>query len=236
LLLRNRFPIISPLRQFFLKGKGGLQIRTPWQKAFGFLNLALWTALAFILMIACTPVTRHLLKPLTIGEDLKDADLIVVLGAGVDQGRFLTLVSSHRMVKGVQLYFERKAPKILFSGGMPGKATVSEASVLGQEARRLKVPPEDILLEKKSRNTHDQAVEVKKIADPLRVKSILLVTSFSHMKRALMAFEKIGFKVYPACADPNERYTDDPLGRLGLFPRLIHEYAGMFYYQIRGWI
>jgi uncharacterized SAM-binding protein YcdF (DUF218 family) len=189
-----------------------------------------------VLVIACTPVTRYLLKPLTVSEDLKDADLIVVLGAGVDQGRFLTLVSSHRMVKGVQLYFEGRAKRILFAGGMRGTTTVSEASVLGQEARRLKVPPEDILLEKKSKNTHDQVMEIKKIADPLRVKSILLVTSFSHMKRALMAFEKAGFKVYPAFAAPNEKYTDDPLGRLGLFPRLIHEYAGMVYYQIRGWI
>jgi uncharacterized SAM-binding protein YcdF (DUF218 family) len=189
-----------------------------------------------VLVIACTPVTRYLLKPLTMEEEVKDADLIVVLGAGVNQGRYLTLISSQRMLKGVQLYFEGRAKKILFSGGMPGKTTISEASVLGQEARRLNVGPEDILLEKRSRNTHDQAVEVKKIADLLRVKSILLVTSFSHMKRALLAFEKVGFKVYPAFADPNERYTNDPLGRLGLFPRLIHEYAGMFYYQIRGWI
>lgn len=186
-------------------------------------------------MITCTPVTRYLLKPLTIAEEVKDADLIVVLGGGVNQGRFLTQVSSHRMVKGVQLYFEGKAPKILFSGGMPGKAMVSEASVLGLEARRLRVPPGDILLEKKSKNTHDQAVEVKKIADPLRVKSILLVTSFSHMKRALMAFEKAGFKVYPASADPTEKYTDDFWGRLDLFSRMIHEYAGMVYFLIRGW-
>ena len=212
------------------------QFRPLWQKTFYLLNLALWIALALVLLIAGTPVTRYLLKPLTVSEDLKDADLIVVLGGGVDQGRFLTLVSSQRMVKGVQLYFEGRAKRILFSGGMPGKTTVSEASVLGQEARRLKVPPEDILLEKRSKNTHDQAVEVKKIAEPLRAKSVLLVTSFSHMKRALMAFEKVGFKVYPGFADPYERYTDDPLGRLLLFRRLVHEYAGMIYFQIRGWI
>ncbi len=211
-------------------------IRPLWRKAFYFLNLIFWIALALVLVIACTPVTRYLLKPLTVPEDLKDADLIVVLGGGVNQGRYLTLISSQRMVKGVQLYFEGKAKKVLFSGGMPGKATVSEATVLGQEARRLRVPPEDTLLEKVSKNTHDQAVEVKKIAGPLEVKSILLVTSFSHMKRALMVFEKVGFMVYPAFADPNEKYTDDPLGRLGLFARLIHEYAGMAYYQIRGWV
>jgi uncharacterized SAM-binding protein YcdF (DUF218 family) len=196
----------------------------------------LWFALALVLVIACTPVTRYLLKPLTMEEEVKDADLIVVLGGGVNQGRYLTLISSQRMVKGVQLYFEGRARKILFSGGMPGETTVSEASVLGQEARRLNVPPENILLEKKSQNTHDQAVEVKKIADPLRVKSVLLVTSFTHMKRALLAFEKVGFKVYPAFADPNEKYAKDALDRLSLFPRLVHEYAGMLYYYIMGWV
>jgi uncharacterized SAM-binding protein YcdF (DUF218 family) len=189
-----------------------------------------------VLVIACTPVTRYLLKPLAIEEEVKDSDLIVVLGGGVNQGRYLTLISSQRMVKGVQLYFEGRAKKILFSGGMPGKATVSEATVLGQEARRLNVPPQDILLEKKSQNTHDQALEVKKIAEPIRVKSILLVTSFTHMKRALLAFEKVGFKVYPAFADPDEKYAGNALDRLSLFPRLAHEYAGMVYFHIMGWL
>jgi uncharacterized SAM-binding protein YcdF (DUF218 family) len=177
-----------------------------------------------------------MLSPLTIQEEIKDADLVVVLGGGVDQGRYLTLVSSHRMVRGIQLYFEGRAKKILFSGGIAGGATVSEAAVLNQEAGRLRVPPEDILLEKLSKNTHDQAIEIKKMGERLQMNSILLVTSFSHMKRALMAFEHAGFKVYPAFADPYERYTDDPLVRLCLFPKLVHEYGGIVYYKIRGWI
>jgi hypothetical protein len=51
-----------------------------------------------------------------------------------------------------------------------------------------------------------------------------------------MTFENLGFKIYPAPADPYERYTDDPMGRLCLFPKLVHEYGGMVYYKIRGWI
>jgi len=200
------------------------------------ISLALWIALFFVLTIAFTPLTGFMLRPLSVQEEIKDADLLVVLGGGVNRGRFLTLSSSHRMVRGIQLYFEGRARKILFSGGIAGRGTVTQASVLNQEARRLGVPPDDILLEKKSKNTHDQAVEVKKIAEPLQVKSILLVTSFSHMKRALMAFEHEGFKVYPAFADPYEKYADGPLDRLGLFPKLLHEYAGIVYYKVRGWI
>jgi len=210
--------------------------RPPGHRLLFFVNIGLWIALFFVLTIAFTPLTRFMLKPLSIQEEIKDADLLVVLGGGVDQGRFLTLASSHRMVRGIQLYFEGRAKKILFSGGIAGEGTVSEAAVLNQEARRLRVPPEDVLLEKKSKNTHDQAVEVKKIAEPLQMKSILLVTSFSHMKRSLMAFEHEGFKVYPAFADPYEKYADKPFDRLCLFPKLLHEYGGIVYYKIRGWI
>jgi uncharacterized SAM-binding protein YcdF (DUF218 family) len=210
--------------------------RFPGRRCMSSISLALWIALFFVLTIAFTPLTGFMLRPLSVQEEIKDADLLVVLGGGVNRGRFLTLSSSHRMVRGIQLYFEGRARKILFSGGIAGRGTVTQASVLNQEARRLGVPPDDILLEKKSKNTHDQAVEVKKIAEPLQVKSILLVTSFSHMKRALMAFEHAGFKVYPAFADPYEKYADESLDRLGLFPKLLHEYGGIVYYKVRGWI
>ncbi len=212
------------------------KIRLPGRRFLFFASLGLWIFLVLVLTIAFTPLTQFMLRPLTIQEEIKDADLVVVLGGGVDQGRYLTLVSSHRMVRGIQLYFEGRAKKILFSGGIVGRATVSEASVMNQEARRLRVPPEDIFLEKKSKNTHEQAIEVKKIADALQMKNILLVTSFRHMKRSLMAFEDKGFKVYPAFADPYEKYTDKPFDRLCLFPKLLHEYGGILYYKVRGWI
>ena len=205
-------------------------------KVFFIFHLSLWLALLLVVVIAYTPLTLYMLKPLTVHAEIKNADLILVLGGGIDTGHYLTLVSSHRLVKGAQLFFEGRANKILFSGGIPRKVNVPEAAVMAQEAMRLKIPAGDILLEKKSRDTHEQAMEVKKIADSLQLKNILLVTSFSHMKRALMAFENVGLKIYPAPADPYERYTDDPLGRICLFPILIHEYGGMVYYKIRGWI
>jgi len=205
-------------------------------KIFFVVHLMLWLALVLVAVIAYTPLTFYMLKPLTVQEGIKAADIILVLGGGINKGRYLSLISSHRMLKGAQLYFEGRANKILFSGGISRKVNVPEAAVFAQEARRLNIPAGDILLEKKSQNTHEQAVEVKKMADSMQWKSILLVTSSSHMKRALMAFENLGFKIYPAPADPYEKYTDDPMGRLCLFPVLTHEYAGIVYYKIRGWI
>jgi uncharacterized SAM-binding protein YcdF (DUF218 family) len=206
------------------------------RKIFSTLNGVLWLAFLLVLVIAFTPLTRYMLKPLEVKEDIRKADVIVVLSGGIDKGRFLSQASWQRMVRGVQLYLEGKAKKILFSGGIPKKIGVAEAAVMAQEAKRLHIPAEDILVEKRSQTTHEKAVEVKKITEALRWKNLILVTSYCKMKRSLMAFEYVGFKVYPAAADPYEKYLDDPLGRLSLFKELIHEYVGIIYYKSRGWI
>jgi uncharacterized SAM-binding protein YcdF (DUF218 family) len=198
--------------------------------------LILWLAFLIILVIAFTPLTGYMVKPLEVKEDIRKADVIVVLSGGIDKGRYLSLASSQRMVRGAQLYFEGRAKKILFSGGIPPKNGVAEAAVMAQEAKRLNIPAEDILVEKRSQSTHEKVVEVKKMTEALRWKSLILVTSYSKMKRSLMAFEYAGFKVYPAPADPHEKYADGPLERISLFRELIHEYVGIIYYKIRRWI
>ena len=198
------------------------------------LNFILWLAFLVVLVIAFTPLTRYMLKPLEVKEDVRKADVILVLCGGIDKGRYLSLISSQRMVRGAQLYFEGKAKKILFSGGIPSKNGVAEAAVMAQEAKRLNIPAEDILVERRSQSTFEKVVEVKKITGALRWRSLILVTSCCQMKRSLMAFEYAGFKVYPAPADPYERYADGPLERLSLFAELIHEYGGIIYYKIKG--
>jgi uncharacterized SAM-binding protein YcdF (DUF218 family) len=210
--------------------------RSFWRRCLFWASLLLWAFFLGALGIAFTPVTGYLLKPLAMKEEIRQVDAIVVLGGGVNKGRYLTPESSRRLVRGVQLYHEGKAQKIIFSGGFSQKAGVAEGTVLAQEARRMQIPSENILIEKNSRRTHEQAVETKKITDPLRWKSVILVTSYIHMKRALFCFEQAGFKVYPAPADPLERYADGPLERLDLFGKIIHEYGAMIYYRIKGWI
>jgi uncharacterized SAM-binding protein YcdF (DUF218 family) len=199
-------------------------------------SLLLWVFFLGVLAIAFTPVTGYLLKAVAMKEEIRHADAIVVLGGGVNKGRYLTLSSSHRLIRGVQLYHEGKAPKIIFSGGFSPEGGVAEGAVLAQEARRMQVPSENILVEKNSQRTHEQASETKKITGPLRWKSVILVTSYVHMKRAVLCFEQAGFKVYPAPADPLERYAARPLERIDLFGKILHEYGGMIYYRIKGWI
>jgi len=200
------------------------------------LNLLLWLGFLAVLVIGYTPLTRILLSPLNVEANPQKADGIVVLSAGVDEGNFLTLESAHRLVRGVQLYYGGKAKKILFAGVESEKGAIGEATVMAQEARRLHIPSEDTLLNQHSGSLREGGLEFKKTTQFLRWKSILLVTSYCRMKRAVRVFENLGFKVYPAPADPHERYLRGPLGRLKLFCTLLGEYGGILYYRLRGWI
>ena len=193
----------------------------------------LWLVLLLVLVIAFTPLTGYMLKHLGVREDIHKADVIVVLSGGIDQGRYLSLISNQRLVRGAQLYFEGRAKEILFSGGSPAAIGVAEATVMAQEVKRLNIPAGNIYLETRSQDAYDQVEEIKRISGPLHWKNLLLVTSYSNMKRSLMIFAHAGFKVYPAPADPYEKYVEGPLGRLSLFKQLIHEYWGILYHKIK---
>ena len=200
------------------------------------LNLLLWLGFLAVLVIGYTPLTRMLLRPLNVEANPQKADGIVVLSAGIDEGDFLTLESAHRLVRGAQLYYEGKSRKILFAGEESEKGAPGEATVMAQQARRLHIPSEDTLLNQHPGSLRECGLEFKNMTHFLRWKSILLVTSYCRMKRAVWVFENLGFKVYPAPADPYERYLRGPLGRLKLFCTLLHEYGGILYYRLRGWI
>ncbi len=46
------------------------------------LNWILWLAFLLLLVITLTPLTGYMLKPLMIKEDIRKADVIVVLSGG----------------------------------------------------------------------------------------------------------------------------------------------------------
>jgi uncharacterized SAM-binding protein YcdF (DUF218 family) len=129
-------------------------------------------------------------------------DAIVVLAGGV-RGKG-TLRPAHELVDltrqrtacAADLFLQGLAPKLLLSGG---DATIfghgpTEASEMKRWAQRLGVPETAILLEDRSRTTYENAVYTKRI---LGDASVLLVTSASHLPRAMALFRKQGLRVTP---------------------------------------
>ena len=151
-----------------------------------------------------------------------------------------------RLLHGLRLYRAGKAPVLVFSGGaltLLTGSTLSEAEQLLQLAVECGVDSAAVILEDRSRNTHENALYVQRILSERGMQRVLLVTSASHMRRAVAAFQAQGVEVIPAPTDV--RVTDRGFSPLWLVPTAnglekssiaIKEYMGWWFYRLRGWI
>ena len=63
------------------------------------------------------------------------------------------------------------------------------------------VPSTAILIETKSLNTYQNAINVKPILESHNINNVLLVTSAIHMPRALATFQSVGINAIPSPTD-----------------------------------
>lgn len=212
--------------------------RRSWAWLGRLLKVIFWVCVAFFLSVMFTPLPNLISSYLTVEPNIKKADVIVVLGGGFYPKGELSLASMDRTVKGITLYLEGRAGKLLFAGGNPQgyPGYISEAGSMAQLAGDLRLPSRDIVIERKSNRTYESAVMVKKIMGNLGFKDAVLVTSSYHMLRSKLTFEHAGVVVYPASTAPIEKYITSPVQRLLLFQTALHEYLGLAYYKWKGWI
>ncbi len=114
-------------------------------------------------------------------DNLQKADAIVVVSGGQTQSR---------AARGIELFKQGYAPKIVFSGAALDDGP-SNAFAMRDLALSEGVPAKNILIDEKSQNTYENAVNSKSILDELQAKKIILVTSPYHQRRANQTFEKV---------------------------------------------
>ena len=105
--------------------------------------------------------------------------------------------SGDRIFQAITLYSTGHIKKILISGdsGQVGERGLHEAKQLKEVLLKWGIPEEDIITEEVSKNTFENAQETKKVlAKYPELKSKLLITSGTHMRRALGCFQKQGIK------------------------------------------
>jgi len=112
---------------------------------------------------------------------LKKADAIVVVSGGQTQSR---------AAKGIELYKQGYAPKIIFSGAALDDGP-SNAFAMRDLALSEGVPSKSIYIDEKSQNTYENAVNSKSILDELQSKTLILVTSPYHQRRANQTFNNV---------------------------------------------
>jgi uncharacterized SAM-binding protein YcdF (DUF218 family) len=117
---------------------------------------------------------------LIVADKPEKADVIIVLsGDNTDK----------RVDYGVELYQKGYARKMIMSGG-PVVAGVSYAQLMKQQALRAGVRVEDIFLADSSMSTFDDERFTLAIVKKHRFRSVIVVTSPTHSRRAKWVFQK----------------------------------------------
>lgn len=135
------------------------------------------------------------------------ADVIVILGAAVWPGGQPSLVLRDRTLRAAELYHQGVAPKIICTGGV-GTNPPAEAEVEKRLLLEAGVPESAIALETASTSTREQAQTIKTMGDQQGFRSIALVTSFYHERRAIRFFHSAGFSEVQDARCMHTRFVD----------------------------
>jgi uncharacterized SAM-binding protein YcdF (DUF218 family) len=190
------------------------------------------------------------LRPLAKAPMPPGRTAIVLLGSGSFTARdwaenrfsIVDRPAASRVLEVVRVFKMTDAAWIISSGGLVNPQDRDEpgGQTMRDELVRLGVPASRVLIETKSRNTHDEAVIVRDMLKPLDVDHVVLVTSDIHMRRSLGTFRAAGIDAIPAIARPFEDIpwagwvipSNDGLEEAGA---VWHEIIGLGYYFARGW-
>ena len=219
-------------------------------------SLSLLFAFSPLAEIAIAALERPF-PPMNISDSTRNVQAIVVLSSYGEEHTTTPVTSNlsddtiGRLVEGIRLYRQNPSAKLLMSGGSLKEGDPAIASLMADFTRVMGVPGESILIEGKSKDTHENLLEVKKI---LGEKPFFLVTSGYHLRRS-MAVARI-LKMHPIPAPAQiwtlQNYPPDmtwiawsmritksfsmpSLYRLIYLQRATHEYIGYLWYQLRGW-
>lgn len=168
-----------------------------------------------------------------------DIPYIVVLSAGYRRLPEIPVTSqldeatALRVAEGIRLFqVLGRRPVLVMSGGSSAEPVGDMMKAL---AVALGVPGEKVLAESRSPDTHGNAREVKQIVHQA---PFLLVTSASHMPRAMAIFISLGMHPIPAPADfrapQSYRLRDFLPGGINMLnvEAALHEYLGLAYLKL----
>ena len=186
----------------------------------------------------------------TLDDKPPDPVALVVLGSGtlvirgwVDRADVMTDIAAARVLETARVFRLIDPLVIVSSGGLPSPDDDSQPSGtnMRNELVRLGIPDSRIIVEIESRNTREEAMIVTPLLRARGIERMVLVTSDSHMRRALGIFRVYGWDAVPAIA-PDPGFGGSwsnwliPSGAGLEFSRQIsRELLGLPYYWARGW-
>lgn len=210
-----------------------------------------YLALFWLLIIFVSPLPQYLLYNLEYKYpviDLSQIDTtrqthIIVLGGGssiapdLPYNAQLSLGALGRLSEGMRLYHHIPNSKLVLSGHSSSGRT-SVAQMMAITATDLQIPASDTLMITSPANTREEANDyVRRFGN---ASQLILVTSASHMQRAMSAFNKVGLSPIAAPTnfeiriDPQQKfYTFKPsLRKINMMRIAIKEYLAYWYMRL----
>lgn len=124
------------------------------------------------------------------------ADVVIAVSGGDTAGR---------AQQAIDLYQRGWGKKLIFSGAALDKSGPSNAEVMRTQALKQNVPRDDIIIEKLSESTSENAGNTAEILAEQKIASAIIVTSGYHQKRTLIEFERqspdVDFRIQPSVSD-----------------------------------
>lgn len=182
-------------------------------------------------------------QPVSLPEHV---DGIIVLGGVLDMAVTLSRDqqsfngSSERIValQGLTDTY-RNVPVVFTSGsGFVFQQEFKEAQLIRQTLQKLVVNPGRIVLEDQSRNTYENVLYSKELLNPQPGERWVMVTSASHMPRAMGIFRKQDWQVIPYPVDYKTAQAWDWNSPVKVFKRFeqirfaLHEWLGLLVYRL----
>mgnify|MGYP002629932307 CR=1 FL=1 len=212
-----------------------------------------WTALFILVFQSWEVIPDNLLRRLETQysvPNLSEGNFegIVVLGGALEgndlwEGRTQPQLnaSAERMTEALHLMQKNPKWKIIFTGG-EGKlwgSGPSEAERASIFFKHMGLDDSRITYESKSRNTYENALLSTSLPSVNTQKKWLLLTSASHMPRAMATFKKVGWDVtaYPvdySVGKITEWHHFSITGGAKKWSSAMHEWVGLLAYKLMG--
>jgi uncharacterized SAM-binding protein YcdF (DUF218 family) len=200
-------------------------------------------------LCAWSPLTFWILQPLEERFapflDAPPVTGIIVIGGAFDVGQSFNHkdislnIRGGRMMGFVRLARRYPQAQLMFSGGKgDSDLPVSESAIARRLFSDIGIVAR-IKFEENSRNTHENAEFSRRLVTLHKGDRWLLVTSAADMPRAIGSFRSAGWPITAAPVDYHAHYgwSAPGMGRgLELFDWGLHEWAGLVYYRLRGWV
>jgi uncharacterized SAM-binding protein YcdF (DUF218 family) len=212
-------------------------------------GLVIFTALVLV-ALGTLPLASLVARPL---EDANPRpvklpahiDGIVVLSGGIrigvigTRGALSDSPTNLRMAAAAELARRYPGARLVFSGTSGGPPPDYEFMLAEQTFRALGIAPGRVLYEKQSLNTWENLVFCQRMLQPKPGETWVLVTSATHMRRAMGVARRIGWTMVPwpsdydSAADLQHQPRDFASRNLLILTVALHEWIGLAVYAFQ---